>query len=189
MFKQLTWYTYQWHRAKVESKSSISFLKRGQMFARSHSFGISPVSRDCWNKCENTGPSLFANSLRTLGWSSSGPKGSGGFKPLNDFITPSDETTILSMNGANLSVNGTSLYSVLLNASLNWPISSSANSARLAKCRQIWVFSMPVVFTGKYRQILVNAGKYWKLAFTTLEVRQNPTLSINLWTMSVIGAT
>ena len=48
---------------------------------------------------------------------------------------------------------------------------------------------MPVVFTGKYRQILVNAGKYWKLAFTTLEVRQNPTLSINLWTMSVIGAT
>ena len=42
---------------------------------------------------------------------------------------------------------------------------------------------------GIYRQILVNAGKYWKLAFTILEVRQNPTLSINLWTMSVIGAT
>ena len=40
---------------------------------------------------------------------------------------------------------------------------------------------------GIYRQILVNAGKYWKLAFTTLAVRQNPTLSINLWTMSVIG--
>ena len=37
--------------------------------------------------------------------------------------------------------------------------------------------------------LLVNTGKYWKLAFTTLEVRQNPTLSINLWTMSVIGAT
>ena len=42
---------------------------------------------------------------------------------------------------------------------------------------------------GIYRQILVNAGKYWKLAFITLEVRQNPTLSINLWTMSVIGPT
>ena len=34
-----------------------------------------------------------------------------------------------------------------------------------------------VVFTGKYQQILVNAGKYWKLAFTTLELRQNPTLA------------
>ena len=33
--------------------------------------------------------------------------------------------------------------------------------------------------TSKYRQILVNAGKYWKLAFTTLEVRQNPTLRVS----------
>ena len=29
----------------------------------------------------------------------------------------------------------------------------------LAKCRQIWVFSMPVVFTCKYRQILENTGR------------------------------
>ena len=35
--------------------------------------------------------------------------------------------------------------------------------AGLAKCRQILVFSMPVVFTGKYRQILAFTGKYWQI--------------------------
>ena len=98
------------------------------MFARSHSQGISSVSRDCWNKCANIGPSSFASSFRTLGLSSSGPKAFEGFKPLSNLIIPSDDTTILSMKGADLLVNGTSLYLVLLNASLNWPISSSVLS-------------------------------------------------------------
>ena len=41
-------------------------------------------------------------------------------------ISPSEDTAILSMKGADLLVNEITLYSVLLNASLNWPISSSA---------------------------------------------------------------
>ena len=32
--------------------------------------------------------------------------------------------------------------------------------ARLAKCRQISIFAMPVAFTGKYREIMENTGKY-----------------------------
>ena len=38
-----------------------------------------------------------------------------------------------------------------------------ASKSRLAKCRQISVFAMPVAFTGKYReiwQIMENTGKY-----------------------------
>ena len=31
---------------------------------------------------------------------------------------------------------------------------------RLAKCRQISIFAMPVAFTGKYWQITGNTGKY-----------------------------
>ena len=102
------------------------------MFVRSHSLGISPVSRDCWNKCADTWPSSFASSFRTLGWSSSGPKAFEGFKPVSNLhvITPSVDTRILSMKGDDLLVNGTSLYSVLLNTSLNWPISSSALSVQ-----------------------------------------------------------
>ena len=34
---------------------------------------------------------------------------------------------------------------------------------RLAKCRQISIFAMPVAFTGKYREILTNIGKYWQI--------------------------
>ena len=43
MFKQLTWPTCQVQRATITSKSSSDsrFLKRGQVFERSHSFGIS----------------------------------------------------------------------------------------------------------------------------------------------------
>ena len=107
-------------------KSLIS--ESGQMFARSHSLGISTVSRDYWNKCANTGPSSFVSSFGILGWSSSGSQDFDGFKPLSNLITPSEDTTILSMKGADLLDNGTSLYSVLLNASLTWPISSSALS-------------------------------------------------------------
>ena len=43
-------------------------------------------------------------------------------------ITPFVDTTILSMKEVSLLVNGTLLYSVLLNTSLNWPICSSALS-------------------------------------------------------------
>ena len=32
--------------------------------------------------------------------------------------------------------------------------------SRLAKCRQIRIFAMPVAFTGKYWQIMENTGKY-----------------------------
>ena len=39
----------------------VLFLKGKQMFARSHSLGISPVSRDCW-KCANTRPCSFVSS-------------------------------------------------------------------------------------------------------------------------------
>ena len=123
MFKQLTWHTCEGHRVIITCKSPIpiSFLKRGQMFARSHSFGVG-------KKCANTGPSSFASSFRTLGWSSLGPKAFEGFKPLSNSIIPSVDTTILSMKGADLLVNGTSLYSVLLNTSLNCSVSSSALS-------------------------------------------------------------
>ena len=34
---------------------------------------------------------------------------------------------------------------------------------RLAKCWQINIFAMPVAFTGKYREILANNGKYWQI--------------------------
>ena len=44
MFKQLTWHACQGQGAIIKSKSPIPFLKEGQMFARSHSLGISPVS-------------------------------------------------------------------------------------------------------------------------------------------------
>ena len=98
------------------------------MFARSDFLEISPVSRDCWSKYANTGPSSFTSAFRTLGWSSLGLKAFEGFKHLSILITHSEDTKILSMKGADLLVNGMSLYSVLLNASLTWPISSSALS-------------------------------------------------------------
>ena len=41
---------------------------------------------------------------------------------------------------------------------------------RLAKCRQISIFAMPLAFTGKYREILANNGKYWQIWFTTLHI-------------------
>ena len=44
-----------------------------------------------------------------------------------------------------------------------------SSKARLAKCWQISIFAMPVAFTGNYREILANSGKYWQILFTTLE--------------------
>ena len=67
-------------------------------------------------------------TFRTLGWSSSGPKALEGFKPLRSLVTPSFETTMSSMKGADLLRNGTSIWSLLLNTSINWPINSSACS-------------------------------------------------------------
>ena len=58
------------------------FLKTVHIFARDHSLGISPVSRDCWKRWAKTGPNSVAISFRTLVWSSSGPKASEGFKLL-----------------------------------------------------------------------------------------------------------
>ena len=125
IFKQLTWHACQGHGTIITSKSPIPW---GQMFARSRSLGISPVSRDCWNKCANIGPSSSASSFRTLWRSSSGPEVFKRYKPLSNLITPSEDTTILSKKGTDLLFNGTSLYSVLLNALLNRPISSFALS-------------------------------------------------------------
>ena len=76
----------------------------------------SPVSRECWNKCADAGPNLFASSFRTLRWSSLGSTAFDGFKPFSNLITPSGITTIISMKGAELQVNGTSLYSILFSS-------------------------------------------------------------------------
>ena len=62
-----------------------------------------------------TGPNSVASSFRTLGWSSSGPKASEGFKPLRSLITLSLETAISFMKGADLSRSGTWVCSFLLN--------------------------------------------------------------------------
>ena len=60
--------------------------------------------------------------------SSSGPKALDGFKPLRSLATPSLETTISSMKGADVSRSGTWVRSFLLNTSVNWPSNSSAFS-------------------------------------------------------------
>ena len=91
MFKQLTWQACQGHGAIVTSKSPIPFLKEGT--------DVSSVSRDCWSKCANTGPSSLASSFRTLAWNSSGSDAFEGFKPLSNLTTPSEDPTILSMKG------------------------------------------------------------------------------------------
>ena len=83
-----------------------SSWKERQIFARDHSFGISSVSIDCWKGWANTGPNSVASSFRSLGWSSSGPKALEGFKPLRNLITPSLETAISFMKGADLSRSG-----------------------------------------------------------------------------------
>ena len=77
---------------------------------------------------QKTEPNSVASSFRTLGWSSSGPKALEGFKPLRSLVTPSFETTMSSMKGADLLRNGTSIWSLLLNTSVNWPLNSSACS-------------------------------------------------------------
>ena len=48
---------------------------------------------------------------------------------------------------------------------------------------------MPVAFTGKYRHLLENTGKYWKIEFTILELKTKPYthhLIIFIWLISII---
>ena len=73
-------------------------------------------------KWANTGPNSVASSFRTLGWSSWGLKALEGFKPLRSLITPSLETAISLMKGADLSRSGTLVCSFLLNTSVNRPL-------------------------------------------------------------------
>ena len=132
------------------------FLKRGQIFARDHSFGISPVSIDCWKIWANTGPNSVASSFRTVGWSSSGPKALEGFKPLRRIITPSLEITMIFMKGADLSRSGTWMCLFLLNTSVNWPLNSSAFS------RSDWATPFPFFF--------FRGGIPWVSFFLTIGV-------------------
>ena len=60
-------------------------------------------------------------------------------------------------------------YSHYYKHALSWII-----LARCAKCWQIWVFSMPGAFTGQYRHLLENIGKYRKIEFTILELKTKP---------------
>ena len=78
-----------------------------------------------------------ASSFRTLGLSSSGPKALEGFKPLRSIITPSFETAISFMKGADLFRSGTWVCSFLLNTSVNWPLNSFAFS------RSDWATAFP----------------------------------------------
>ena len=92
---------------QLQARDLSPFLNRGQMFARGHSLGISPLSIDCWKRWANIGPNSVANSFKTLGWNSSGPKAFDGFRPFSNFVTPSLVTTMSAMNGNDLSRRGT----------------------------------------------------------------------------------
>ena len=99
-------------------------------------------------------PNSIASSFRTLGWSSSGPKALEGFKPLRSLITPSLETTISFMKGADLSRSGTWVCSFLLNTSVNRPLNSSAFS------RSDWATAFPFfLFRGGIPW--VSFSDYW----------------------------
>ena len=119
------WVTCKLHKSRKPggnwTRDLSLFLKRGQIFARNHSFRISPLSVDCWKRSANTGPNSVASSFR----SSPDPKALEWFKPLRSLITPSLETTISSMKGVDLSRSRTWVCSFLLNTSVNWPLNSS----------------------------------------------------------------
>ena len=116
------------------------------------------MSIDCWKRWANTGPNSVASSFRTLGWSSSGPKALEGFKPLRSLITPSLETAISFMKGADLSRSGTWVCSFLLNSSVNWPLNSSAFS------RSDWATPFPF--------FIFRGGIPWVSFFWLLMYRQ-----------------
>ena len=129
---------------------------RRDIFARGHSLGISSVSRDCWKRWPKTGSNSVASSFMTLGWSSSGLKALEGFKPLRSLVTPSFETTMSSMKRTDLLRNGTSLWSLLLNTSVNRPLNSSACSISEAV-----IPAPPLLFRG---------GLPWLSFFLTIDV-------------------
>ena len=89
------------NRTIVASKGPISLFEQGdKCLQETIPLGISPLSIDCRKRWVNTGPNSVANSFKTLGWSSSGPKAFEGFRPFSNFVTPSLVTTMSSMNGA-----------------------------------------------------------------------------------------
>ena len=98
----------------TKPEPSQILLHLQQLFARDHSFGISPVTSDCWKRWVNTGPNSVASSFRTLGWSSSGPK---TFEAIEKF-----SYSVFRNNN----ISGTWVCSFLLNTSVNWPLNSSA---------------------------------------------------------------
>ena len=90
MFEKLTRNACQRNRAVIAGKRPVALLKQGgggQILARDHSLGISPVSIDCWKRWANTGPNSIANSFRTPS-GSSGPKALDGLRPLRSLVTP-----------------------------------------------------------------------------------------------------
>ena len=117
MFKRLTWHACQGHGVIITSKSPIPFLKEGdKCLQEAIPWGFHPYQEivgtnvqildlvhllapsELWDEAHQI--------LRLL-------------RPLSNLITSSVDTTILSMKGADLLVNGTPLHSVLLNASLH----------------------------------------------------------------------
>ena len=118
------------------------------------------MSNDSWKRWANTGPNSVASSFRTLRWSWSGPKALEGFKPSRSLVTPSLETTILSMKGADLSRSGTWVCSFSLSTSINWPLNSSAFSR--SDCTTPFPF------------ILFRGGIPWVSFFWLLMYRQKP---------------
>ena len=137
-------------------KSCHPFYKGDIYLQETILLGISPVSRDFWKKWAKTGPNSVPSSFKTLGWSSSGPKILDGFKLLRSLITPSFETTMSSMKGIDLLRNGTSLWSLLLSTSVNWPFNSSACSVSEA------VIPVP--------PLLFRGGIPWLSFFLTIDV-------------------
>ena len=145
----------------------LPFWNRGQMFARDHSLGISPLSIDCWKCLAYIGPNSVANSFKTLGWSSSGPKAFEGFRPFCNFVTPSLVTTMSSMNGTDLSRRGTWLCSLLVNTSVNWPLNS------LAFPKSDWARPPPCLFFKGGNTL----GIYFLTVYVTIKI---PRISLHI---------
>ena len=63
-------------------------------------------------------------------------------------------------------------------------VNVSCLRTRLAKCRQISIFAIPVAFTGKYREILAINGKYWQILFILVCLVRNTPRS-PLWSLFI----
>ena len=89
----------QGNRTIVASKRPVSLFEQEtnvckRPFLRDFTF----VNR-LLDKMDNIGHNSVANSFRTLGWISAGPKGFEGSRPFSNFVTPSLVTTMSSVNG------------------------------------------------------------------------------------------